>query len=254
MRSELIYLKFQNDSRFNIYLQFADRALYDSQTDLLFKLGFTSVDYKSVKRASTAKDSCTIIAINKASAKLTSALDGLYQDEVLSQSGAAFQYYKKGCASALISLSKVNWQVALVEDCSFEGLKFFYNRIISAALTKYGVLSFWGVKAQSTLIVTKPVVSQSECFFIDIDANKVYSEGEVTDFDSSLNIGRLDSFQKQEQRSMSKEMMYSFLATHTCVFSSLSSVYIMRTNLLKVTKILSAFSYPEKNFEPRANS
>ena len=243
------YFKIQNKLNLPLLIQIEDENLFDKLEQLLVEIGLVEMTHKDALSVKVVKSETTIVSLT-----LGASISSKYSvgEEVTYKSGIQYVYKHSNTSILLHSQNSVYWQMALVENAKAEDIKISMNRLICLALSKIGIIGFWGVKAQETILVTSKLVASADCIFIDYTKKKLFDSEQLYDLDSDLNIGRLDESTKSSRQLISRESLYSFLMTNNAFLSLEGMPKKVQDNIMKLALELNGYLYPERNFESRA--
>lgn len=247
------YLKFKNKVSLPVIIQIEDLSLFSDLESLFGTLGLSEIVSENIKDIKVTRDRSTIVSLSYASASLKSKMSNSSETgEVTYMPGSQFLYKNTSCCALLYSKHSVYWQMSIIKDANEDDLKVSFNRMLSLALAKVGVIGFWGVKAQDTLLVASMKVSNGDCWFLDYNNKKIYDAHDSYDLSSEYHIGRLDNSITRQKEVFSKEDLYSFLMTNNTHFSLEGINKLQKECVLRSSFEFSYIIYPEADFEQEA--
>lgn len=249
------YLKFKDSSKLPVIIQVENEQVFNDLEFFFGELGLSEIDKDSVAKIKLDRRRTTIASVSYAETKLLSKImTSDSKKEVTYMPSNQYLYKNPGSAVLLYSKHTVHWQMSIVKDSSLDELKVSFNRMLTLALGKVGIVGFWGVKAQDTLLLTSKEVANGSCLFFDYENNKVYDSTTEYEMFSEFHIGRLDDSIISKRQEFSNEVLYSFLVVKNSHFSLEGITKDQRDNLLKIAYEFEYILYPESNFELSASS
>ena len=248
------YFKIQNKLNLPLLIQIEDEGLFDKLEPILDELGLVEMSHSDALGVKVIKTETTIVSLSFASKKLSASISSRYSvgEELTYKAGIQYVHKNSNTSILLHSRNSVYWQMAMLESARPEDIKVSINRLMCLALSKVGIIGFWGVKAQDTILVTSKIVASADCIFIDYDKKKLFDSEQVYDLDRDFNIGRLDESTKNSRQLISRESLYSFLMTNNAFLSLEGMPKKVQDNIMKLAMEINGYLYPERNFEGRA--
>lgn len=247
------YLKFKNKVSLPVMIQIEDLSLFSDLEPLFESLGLSEIAQENIKDIKVIRDRSTIVSLSYASGSLKAKISNSSEDgEVTYMPGTQFLYKNSSCCALLYSKHSVYWQMSIIKDANQDDLKISFNRMLGLALAKVGVIGFWGVKAQETLLVASKQVSNGDCWFLDYNNKKIYDSHDSYDLSNEYHIGRLDGSILRQTEVFSKEDLYSFLMTNSTHFSLEGINKSQKECVLRSSFELGYIIYPEADFEQEA--
>lgn len=247
------YLKFKNKVALPVIIQIEDLSLFSDLEPMFESLGLSEISEENIKTIKVVRDRSTIVSLNYAADKLKIKIESSKEEgEVTYMPGVQLLYKNSSSCVLLYSRHSVYWQMAITKEAKADELKVSFNRMLSLALAKIGIVGFWGVKAQSTLLVANKEISNGDCWFLDYKNKKVYDSKSTYDLSREYHIGRLDNSLAKQKEVFSKEDLYSFLMTNNSHFSLEGISKLQKECILRSSFELSYIVYPEADFEKEA--
>ncbi len=249
------YLKFKDSTRLPVIIQIEDESIFSDLETFFTELGLTEIDQEAVSKIKLDRKKTTITSLSYAEGALRSKIESTDSNgEATYMPNQQFLYKNPGSAVLLHSRHTVHWQMSIIKDSSLDKLKVSINRMLTLALGKVGIVGFWGVKAQETLLLTSKETSSGDCLFFDYENKKVYDSKDEYEMSKDFHIGRLDDSITHKRQEYSNETLYSFLVVKNSHFSLEGISKDQQDHLLKLACEFDYILYPESNFELSASS
>lgn len=165
-------------------------------------------------------------------------------------------YRYKNLALMVYSLPVCRWQLGVTDHFASTTTdpdsRVVINRFVSWALSRVGVVGFWGVPVDEGFVVMPYRESLGEAVFVDWNRQKLLTiEGEK-ELSSSM-IMRLDHSLVGRSIGMKCEELFSFLSMHCTYFDYSGHTPQVRQVLQTMSKTMVGVIHPKDNYKPRTD-
>lgn len=138
--------------------------------------------------------------------------------------GQGYRVYRyQGRALMMLSFGAEVWRLGVPKDYGHEPSlatqdKIIMNRYLSWALSPLGVVGFWGKMEGNELHLLRPGEAGGEAVFVDWQAERLLSTGEMITLPPQFGLIREGREHKRES-SMTREELFGALTAHVCYLS-----------------------------------
>lgn len=260
MDTRWTYFQFQKSHGYPVYIRFQVEDLDAKLKHLLGEMGFESLDEKESKKIPLHLAHTRILTVQTAGPRIQSQLVGSdlldkYGLETLTfQSGIPIITYRRVGLLALPP-GKILWDLALSQGLDVtekvEGIRVLFSRFLAQALADHGVISYWGLYKEGSLVVTKQGEARGESVIVDFRNRIAFYPGGAVKIGNSLKILRKDKDVPQ-LTPMSREELISFLSVNTCLLSFQGITPAMKKSVYELTQYASGAYAPRRSPEAAA--
>ncbi len=249
----------QGDAGYPVYVKICDEALEGRLSKVLASVGLSKLDDKAIaKIVKLPLDSIRVLDITSASGmalnqiNIISESDAFGEESVIPSSGYRV-YRHKGIGMMVYSFGSTVWQLGVSEDCGSDKFmkesRIIFARFLSLALAKYGVIGFWGVVVENSLVVMRAKESKGEVVFIDSLKMRLAAQGEIKEIRSGFQIVRLGKCVNGKSILLKRDELISFLMTYNSYLDYGQSSSIIGQIVNKITSVATGIMYPAESFK-----
>lgn len=257
-KQKATYYQYQAELNYQVYLRLEGAQLQTVLAETLDIFGFSKVEEEDLKKIAFNKGETRVLKVSEANARVAKQIQrasgGLesFGPESISNHGNYQLYRYQSAGMMVFSESSPTWELGLVRpEANLEKVKAMLVRFLSWALASKGVVGFWAVPVEQGFVVMKPVESNYEAVFVDIEQMSLITYEGIRPIEADLQILRLDETLRNESKTMSREALLSYLTTNTSHFSYHGVTGAMRKSLLDLASFATGVVYPVENFRPR---
>lgn len=253
----MIYLQYFSDQEFPLFIALDEEKWDTSFVSFLQDLQFQKREKEDLKKFEARPD-YKLLTLHHTQAQ-TSREIGQYResDQFGPESFYPYKSHKlyryQGVALLYYALSVSEWSLHLSQD-QFEKNNFYpyrviVHRFIALALASRGVVGVWGSLVNEGIVLQRSQESNGHSIFIDIINNKIYSSREgALEWNEYSHFIRLDKFQGNFIKRLSKEELFGYLSVHMIFMDIQGPIVPLRQALHVICKNALASVYAEENF------
>lgn len=261
--SNLTYFHYQKDLNLPIYLS-VDLSTFGVRFgEFLTEFQFYKLNDKEEAAAlieMKKNNNARLLHISEASLVVSKQINGMrdsdyYGVESITPKDGYRVYRYKDYGLMVYSFSAKEWKLGCHKDFGSADClvpsRIIINRFLSWALVVHGVVGFWGVNAQESMVAQKVLVSKGEAVFIDITNQRMMTLEGVKILRPEFKILRLDPVLKGKNIRMTGEELLCFLSSH-CTYLDSSGLSVPIRQMIQVlSKTTVGLLHPEESFRPR---
>jgi hypothetical protein len=230
------YFQFRKNHEYLVYIRIQQEELKSKFSHIYNELGFTLLSDAESKKIPIHKSQTKILTIQPASSRLEQVINGSdlmdkYGAESLAIQAGMPTYTFRKVGMIGFPAHRNLWDLALNSDLTHTdqmiGLRIMLIRFIAQALSDQGVLCYWGIVKDESVIIMKQAQSFGESVIIDVNKRVIFSFGGELKLTSSLKIIRRDKEMKTAAV-MTREDLIGFLSVSTCLLSFTSMSATMK--------------------------
>jgi hypothetical protein len=261
--SKLTYFQYQKELNIPIYLSVDLSSFEPSFGEFITELKFYKLNDKEeaaalveLKKSNDAR----ILHFSEASLLVAKQINGIkesdyYGAESITPKDGHRVYRYKDIGLMVYSFMAKEWKFGCYKDfgsahCILPS-RIIINRFLSWALIPYGIVGFWGVKVDDSMVAQKVVNSNGEAVFIDIKGQRIITVEGVKKLRPEFKILRLDPTLKRKNIRMSSEELLCFLSAHCSYFDSSGLSVPVRQMIQALSQMTVGLLHPEESFRPR---
>jgi hypothetical protein len=263
--SKETYFQFQKELNQPIYLSI-DLATFDpSFGEFLGQMKFSKLSEKEevvalieLKKHRHAR----LLHVSEASPLVAKQIQGMRESDhyglesIIPKDGYRV-YRHKDMGLMVYSFASKEWKFGCYKDFGSNqrtiSSRIIINRFLSLALAPLGIVGFWGVTADESLVAQKVSSSRGEAVFIDVQGLRMISFDGVKKLRPHFKILRLDPTLKGRNIRMTNEELLTFLSAHCSYLDSTGLSVPVRQMIQALSKITEGLLHPEESFRPRTD-